>query len=74
MKVGMAVSYTMNLGNFQSAKFDITLSEIDADQPLEPQLAAAAPYIDGIAEFIEGKLTHRMQASGLLPLVRDRKP
>ena len=73
MKVGLGVSYTMNLGNYQSAKFDINLSEIDTEQPLAGQLAAAEPYIDGVAEFVEAKLTHRMQASGLLLAVAQRK-
>lgn len=72
MKISAAMTFTLNLGNYQSAKFELGVGEVDTAIPLDEQLAAAAPYIDGTLNWLEGHLYERMAASALLKQVAGR--
>lgn len=74
MKTGATFSFTLNLGNFQSAKMELSITDIDTDKPLDEQLAAATPYLDGSIAKLEGLLYEKMRASGLVKLVSERTP
>lgn len=74
MKVSAAVSVTLNLGNFQSTKFDFGVEGIDTDAPLQPQLDACAEHLLGTAGWVENKLFEKLQADRLVEVVKMRPP
>ncbi len=73
MKTGATFSFTLNLGNFQSAKMEMTLTDIDTELDLNEQLRAASPYLDGVMNALEERLYSKMRESGLVKLVAERE-
>lgn len=73
MEIGASFAFTLNLGNYQSARVEMTLSGISTDRPLEEQLAAAEPYIDGAIDWLEGKLYDRLRDNGLIKAVIEAR-
>lgn len=72
-KVTVGAAFTLNLGNYQSAKYDMMVSEIDTEAPLEPQLEAAKATALGTAAWVEDMLYQRMRENDLIEAVRGRK-
>lgn len=72
-KVGVGAAFTLNLGNYQSAKYEVSVSEIDTEAPLEPQLEAAKSTVMGTAAWVEDLLYQRMRENSLIEAVRGRK-
>jgi hypothetical protein len=52
-KVGLTVGYTVNLGDFESARVDVTISDIDAAGDVDAQLAEAKPAINKIWPMVK---------------------
>jgi|TARA_Y100000034_G_C6676295_1_gene297139 hypothetical protein len=51
MKVSQNMAFTVNLGNYQSAKVEIGIHDIDTDGDVEQQIAEAKETFDKV--FIE---------------------
>jgi len=46
MKISQSMAFTVNLGNYQSAKIDIGIHEIDSEGDIEAQVAEAMETVD----------------------------
>ena len=47
-KVGVKLGYTKKIGEFDFLKADISIEEIDTDQPLDIQLGSSEDYLKAI--------------------------
>lgn len=56
-QVGAKLSYTVNLGNFNSAKIEIEITDVDANADVATQLEQAVPALQATFEklIVEGK-------------------
>ena len=50
-KVGVKLGYTKKIGEFDFLKADISIEEIDTDQPLDIQLGSSEDYLKALIEM-----------------------
>lgn len=74
LTVSASVNFTINLGNYQSARFEQGVQGIDPTMPLEPQLALAAPALQAAVARLEDDIAKHLMDNGLIDAVRARKP
>ncbi len=72
-EVSCSVGFTLNLGNYQSARYEMTVSGIDTTAPLEPQLEAAHSHLLGTAAWVEEHLYKQLRENNLISAVRGRE-
>lgn len=72
-RIWASVKYTINLGNYQSANYDMGIS-IDPALPIQPQLDQAREPLKATADFIEDMLLAQMQHNHILTAIRQRQP
>ena len=63
-KVSVHLGFTFRVGPLdrnQYGRVDLTVDQIDADLPLEPQLEGATEVADKVWEFVRGKVDTQIE-------------
>jgi hypothetical protein len=70
-KVGpFSIAMTVNLGDYQSARYEVGIHEVDTDLPLEPQLAAVGAVYAHVMPVLEQQLYEKISGSQLVTWVK----
>jgi len=72
-QIGFGVQFTLNLGNYQNAKYEMSVSGIDTSAPLEPQLAVSQEYMLQTARWLEEQLFNHFKENQLIDAAREYK-
>ena len=63
LRVTVAMGATLNLGDFQSARVDISVAGVDPSGDVDAQLAFAQPTIEKVAQFTIAQLREKAVAA-----------
>lgn len=67
MRVGVRVTLNLNLGDYQSAKYEFTVGDIDPESPkLAEELARGAEGMALTAKWVEEQLWSQISANPLM--------
>ena len=72
VKISCKVGFTLNLGNYQSAQYQMEVADIECDQPLEPQLLSAQEHMTATSAWMENQLFARLRENQLVDTIRNR--
>lgn len=72
-QIGFSAQFTLNLGNYQSGKYEMSVSGIDTSSPLEPQLAVSQEYLQRTTQWLEEQLFTHLKDNQLIDAVREYK-
>ena len=70
--ISVGCGFTLNLGNFQSARYDMRIDGVDPALPLEPQFNGVGQALLGTAVWLEEQLFKQMHENGHIAAVTAR--
>ena len=63
LRITVQMGATLNLGNFESARVDISVAGVDPSGDVDAQLALAQPTIEKVAQFTIAQLREKAVAA-----------
>lgn len=67
-----SVSFTLNLGNYQSARYEMGVAGVDPALPIEPQIAQAVGTFPVVAAGLEQAILAQLRENDIIIAVRQR--
>jgi hypothetical protein len=72
--IGATVSFTVNLGAYQSARYEAHIEGIDPSLPIGPQVTAGVQALPAVFAALEAALVAQLKDNGVILAIRERKP